>query len=316
MRRTFQKLSLLFPVLCLFGLTWARGQDSIVYFSGRSFQFIFGEIQLIGHGFDLDASGNTDFAFQQGWFICTADVPTSACSSPFYVTAVGSNAMLIQRFGQATILPFGAWIGNPTPTNSTWSNPAQSATVATYYFSPRYGTSALTGPLPEAGVGYLGVRVTAPDGLHYGWIRLQIAPYVGVIDWAYESRPNEPIQAGVIGFGPASRQFTLTFRGADHPPQDRFGTFILIGNTLRAELTFANSLPSADILGSPSRGNLIHIASLGPPVTQKTDHTAFFRDVPLAPSEIKKLLHGGLYLSVEGDILGRIIPMKPSYLEQ
>jgi hypothetical protein len=315
MKQKFCKLSLLFRYLfltnVLAGAVWARGQDSIVYFSGPSFQFLYGEIQMIGHGFDLDGSGNQDFAFQQGYFLCTADVPTSGCSSPFYVTASGSNAMLIQRFGQATILPFGAWIGNPPPTNSTWSNPAQSATVASYYFSPRYQTSALTGPLADAGVGYLGVRVTAADGVHYGWIRLQIAPYVGVIDWAYETRPNEPIQAGVIGSRGPSVQFDVNFRGPRNWPLERSATFILTDNTLRGELTFSGLFSSADILGSASRGNTVSIESFGEPLAQRTDYTSFFGNVTLSHSEINQLLHGGLYVSIEqGAVIGRISPVK------
>jgi len=311
MKQKLFKLSLLFRFLWLTGVLLSvvcvRGQDSIVYFSGPSFQFIYGEIQQIGHGFDLDGSGNQDFAFQQGYFICTADVPTSGCSSPFYVTASGSNAMLIQRFGQATILPFGARIGNPTPTNSTWSNPAQSATVATYYISQRYNNSGLAGPLADVGVGYLGVRVMGVDGWHYGWIRMKSFPAVVVIDWAYESRPNEPIQAGDIGSRGQSLQFKVDFRGSRNSTVERTGTFILTGNTLRGELTFAGSFSSADILKSASRGNTVSIASFGEPLAQRIDYTSFFGDMTLSYSEIKQLLRGGLYVRVEEDAaLGRI----------
>jgi hypothetical protein len=49
------------------------------------------------------------------------------------------------------------------------------------------------GPIGEQGSGYLGVRFYTVDGDHYGWVYVQ---GWSVVDWAYETRPNQPIRAG------------------------------------------------------------------------------------------------------------------------
>lgn len=291
---------------------WPNVQDGIVYFPGLSFQFLFGEIERIGPGFDMDLNSAEDFAFQQGYFVCTADVPVSGCSSPFYVTPSGSNSIIVQQFGQATILPFGALIGDSTPTNSTWSNLSRTATVAAYYISPRFDTNALVGPLPDAGIGYLGVRIDAQDGPHYGWIRLQSAPFVGVVDWAYNTHPNVPILAGAIGSQSDSLQFRATFHGPNHRLPHPFGTFILTGNSLRCELTLAGLFSSADVVRAGlSRAHVKSIANLGEPLAQRADFTSFFGNVTLSDSQIVELLRGGLYVSIDqGAVMGRISLVK------
>src|SRR5262249_50742514 len=65
------------------------------------------------------------------------------------------------------------------------------------------------GGLGFSGLGYLGVRFHAADGLHYGLVRVRLpAVYPNqtllefspaVMEWAYETRPNVPIQAGDTG---------------------------------------------------------------------------------------------------------------------
>ncbi|GEM_PF-1491750 len=59
--------------------------------------------------------------------------------------------------------------------------------------SPRYGTSGVNGPIGEQGQGFFGVRFSAADGNHYG---RGFAQGQGVVDWVFESRPNQPIRAG------------------------------------------------------------------------------------------------------------------------
>lgn len=49
--------------------------------------------------------------------------------------------------------------------------------------------------------GYLGVSVSAADGIHYGWVRMTVSgdyPYAVIHDWAYESQSGVSILAGVV----------------------------------------------------------------------------------------------------------------------
>ena len=94
-------------------------QDTIVYFSGPSLPFAYEPSGPDDGSIDLNGDGTPDFSFQLGFFICTADFPTSACSGPYYVSALGTNAVLSDRFRRATILRFGSLIGSAPATNST-----------------------------------------------------------------------------------------------------------------------------------------------------------------------------------------------------
>ena len=283
-------------------------QDTIVYFSGPSLPFAYEPSGPDDGSIDLNGDGTPDFSFQLGFFICTADFPTSACSGPYYVSALGTNAVLLDRFRRATILRFGSLIGSAPATNSTWSNPDQSATVVTHFISPRYATSGLYGPLADAGVGYVGVRFYAADELHYGWVRLRIAPFVAVVDWAYEARPNTPISAGIIGSNGESLQFTVDFQGPNGAPLGSIGTFILTGNTLRGELTLAGLFSSADIAGpAPVHAKVKSFASLGQPLVARTNFTSFLGDATLSRSESIQLRRGADYVSIDdGAVVGRL----------
>ena len=119
------------------------------------------------------------------------DVPTSFCSQPAYVSIARTNSILNQGSYAASV-PFGEWIGSSVPSNMAWS-----ISGSTYLFiswhSPRYGTSGIYGPIGEQGEGYLGVRFSSADGDHYGWVYVQ---GWSIVDWAYETRPNQPIRAG------------------------------------------------------------------------------------------------------------------------
>lgn len=307
MKRIIQKLALFSALMAVWlagPVPGAYGQDTIVYFSEPSFRF-----QAEPSEPDLwwSVGDSLAFSFRFGPFLCTADVPTSGCSAPYYVVGFGTNAIL-RRSSQAAMLPFGAWIDSLPPTNSTWSDQGQSASVATYYFSPRYNTSGMSGPLIDVGVGYLGIRFYLADGLHYGWVRLRSAPIVAVVDWAYEGRPNTPIRAGVIGSGGESLQFTVNFQGPNNTLAHA-GTFILTGASLRGELTLAGLFSSADIAGpAPARARVKPFASLGQPLARRTDFTSFLGEATLSHAEIIHLLRGADHVWVDGGVVqGRIL---------
>jgi hypothetical protein len=192
--------------------------------------------------------------------------------------------------------------------------------VADFFSSPRHITNAWAGPLIRTGIGYLGVRFYAPDGLHYGWIRVrQMSSTIGapiIVDRAYETRIDTPIRAGFIGSGGSSRQFTVNFQESEGIPGQpvNTGTLILTGDTLRCELTLAGSFSTATI-GGPSEvhAHAKPFANLGEPLAARqfasSLFTAFFDDVSLSHSQILQLLRGAIYISVDGGtIVGQISP--------
>ena len=305
MKQMIQSLTLALTTVWLSSMpTVAFGQNSIVYVNGPSLTF--GGWEYDGTSLDLDEDGTADFNFQWGGFICTTDIPTSGCSSSFYVLASNTNAML-HRSGEATMLRFGETISSVTSSNRIWEDADNYSRAAGFHFSPRYGTQGYDGPAINAGVGYLGVRFMAADGLHYGWIRLR-APSIAefgptVVDWAYESRPNTPLVAGDIGSGNRSQQFVVQF------PSGTPGSLILTGDELRCELTLNGQFASAELIRSV-RGNAKPVADLGQPGVARTNYTTFFRDVKVSRGEATQLLRGASYISIDdGVVLGRISPV-------
>ena len=167
---------------------WAWSQSTIAYTDGPAFQI---PSEFVPATIDLDHDRSPDFSLISSIPICTMDVPTSGCSSSFYVTALGTNALLIQT-NYAAVLSAGDWVGPDTSTNGVWWG-GGNVTLLTWWWSQRYGTSGSTGPLATLVEGYLGVRFSSADGMHYGWVHVR---QTVVINWAYETRPGVPIRAG------------------------------------------------------------------------------------------------------------------------
>ena len=111
-------------------------------------------------------------------------------------------------------LPRGAYIGNSgfpfAGTNSAamlkFKGVFGATTQAGFFFKRNYVTS---GQFPSNGTGIAGFRFEAPDGTHYGWIRLDLqfsgstVDSLTAVDWAYQSSPNVGIPAGDDGPPPA-----------------------------------------------------------------------------------------------------------------
>lgn len=140
---------------------------------------------------DMNQDGTNDFTLSAGMWICTMDIPTSYCGQSLYIEMPPSSSVLNQGVYVASI-PFGEWIGNSGPSNTSWSTHNYSYLLR-YWHSERYGTSGVNGPIGEQGQGYFGIRLSAEDGDHYGWVFVQGQT---LVEWAYESRPNQPIRAG------------------------------------------------------------------------------------------------------------------------
>lgn len=148
---------------------------------------------------DLNVDGLPDLNFTFGSTLCTADVPTSACMTPFYVGATSSNQVTISGNNLA-LFPAATLIGAAGVTNGNWSAPGGSALLTALFwnydrFTDTYSTR-WTEPLASQPDSYLRIRFRAADGVHYGWIHFTLQGSPLLVDWAYETRPNTAIVAG------------------------------------------------------------------------------------------------------------------------
>lgn len=181
-------------VLCaLFALAaqWASAQSTIIYTRGPDPDSSTLLPLMPPVSLDMNDDGSADLAFSMQPSICTMDIPVSMCSQSSFVSVPETSAILIADHFAANIA-HGEWIGDSAPSNTTWSL-ARDVKLAIYWFSPKDGTSGVRGPIAEQGDGYVGVRFVADDGVHYGWVYLKQS---SIIEWAYESRPSQPIRAG------------------------------------------------------------------------------------------------------------------------
>ena len=179
---------LLFAIFAL-AAQWTLAQSTIVHTSGRVYAdpWFFSTSASV----DMNQDGVEDLSLSADPWFCTADVPTSYCNQTLYIGIPSTSAVLVQG-NYAASIPIGEWIGMSGPSNTAWST-HYIASLMTYWRSPRYGTSGVRGPIGEQGQGYFGVRFSAADGEHYGWVFVQGQI---LVEWAYELRPNQPIRAG------------------------------------------------------------------------------------------------------------------------
>lgn len=184
-----------------------QAQAEIIYTNGPSF-----EIPLMGgsRSVDINHDGAADFVFRSVAPLSTFNVPSSGSSWPFHFDAAGTNQFLMSDY--ALVQSSGVLISSNAPSGPKWSAPGASAPLTAHWLR-KIGETASegwNGSLGELKDGYLGVRFHAADGLHYGWIRVRLPKTANntnqitlplspiVVDWAYETRANVPIQVGVI----------------------------------------------------------------------------------------------------------------------
>ncbi len=276
---------------------------------------------------DLDGDGLADFSLWSYGVICTDDYPSSFCSWPYYVGAVGTNQILLSGY-HLILQSFGADIGSHAPPGTAWATPQFGAWLAASWWS-LYGNeidgqlvySGWRGPLGDLGVAYMAVRFYAADGSHYGWIRVRLPSPSGflfdapvVVDWAYETCPDRPIRAGDIGSAGESVQFTVEWSSPRHgsgraTPEVGTGSFILTGNRLRGELSLAGQFSSAHIVGPGNpRQRAEPLSDFGQPLVANASRSAFFSEVILTSSQVKHLLRGQYCVTVDDGVLtGQIL---------
>ena len=180
------KIRLLVTLLIL-SAPWVWAQSTIVYSPGPDFWIP--QAYEPSAKLDMNQDGAIDFTFSQGFWIASHDYPSSSGIQDIYVGLPTSNYILNQGTFVASVSS-GEWIGLSPPVDMAWSTHTYAYLFA-YWF--RDGSSGVYGPIGQQGQGYLGVRFNSGNDIHYGWIFVQ---GLSIVDWAYESRPNQPIRAG------------------------------------------------------------------------------------------------------------------------
>jgi hypothetical protein len=347
--KAFMKTRSLLGILCV-SLATLSGQGGIVYLGGPSFPA--GNLRDWSTAdLDMNHDGAVEFSFWSSGMICTMDIPTSSCGWPFYVRTGLANEVLMKGNDVSPQL-LGEQILSEPATNAIWNIPGgfYGAGVSHWWYNLRGRDvgghlvhTGWSGGVGEVGIGYLGVRFHAADGLHYGWIRVRL-PRGGllvqpltensspvpvsdqpvpvslelmpvVVDWAYESRTNTPIRAGDIGSDGDSVQFRVEFFGTESRHGDSLrdagkGSAILTGSRLRCELGLNGKYASVELCGpSNPRSQSRALWSLGNPLVSSASRTAFFGDTELSHTQLIHLARGMLYVRVDdGELVGRILP--------
>lgn len=275
---------------------------------------------------DLNNDGAPEFYFSSWGWLCLGSGfnPPSYCIWPYYLGSQGTGEFLLEGWNPA-LLAFGQEIGSNAPPRATWSGLGGFAGLVSQWWLA-YGQyvegelvySGWYGALGEAGIGYLGVRFQSTNGLHYGWIRVRLPrpdlhEWPSVVDWAYETRPNTPLRAGVIDASSGAVQFTVEWRRRDGTlaPPGSGGTFILRDLILRGELHLPGRFSAVQLRGpAPAHARARPIGDFGSPLVSRRRHTAFFADVTLLRGELIQLRRDALYLNGEnGEWIGRLVPI-------
>src|SRR3974390_281 len=172
-------------------------QSTIAYTDGPAFEIPYSPI-LVGALLDLNHDTAPELNFYQRGSIYLLYNAGSFCTTPFFVTSLGTNSLLTQG-SDAWVLSGGQWIGPIAPSNSVWSVGGE-MTLLTWWYDVPSGNSGAYGPLHDLNDGYLGVRFWEEDGPHYGWGHVRepavLTLEAAVLDWAYETVPGVPIMAG------------------------------------------------------------------------------------------------------------------------
>ena len=193
-------------LVLLFFTGIAEGQ-SIIY--GQPSQPIYYSAGVLDSTTDIDINGTPAFAIISTSSY-TADIAPLGNNSIIAVPAPPPNlGYFVEN------IPAGTQISSTTPTApDVWYN-----NQTDQFGSAIIGAQAgMTGPplgyFNGDSSGYVGFDVVDNDENYYGWIQLSNpAPFVAgqVVDWAYESTPNTPIEVGEV---PEPKAWALLALGA------------------------------------------------------------------------------------------------------
>jgi hypothetical protein len=172
----------------------------------------------ISEPLDLDGNGLIDFRFDMKWFSPDPD----HLGVYFAIEQVGGARHGVLTDGDIVPALSPGFVVGPSSQGLNWDDEFVDREIPDV--SP---IGSLLGHPPAPTTQFVGIRLQADDGWHYGWVRLaqgywapfdmdhpnwpddtDSVPYFalpridtynpGVIDWAYESAPNTPIVAGAV----------------------------------------------------------------------------------------------------------------------
>ena len=146
--------------------------------------------------FNVDLDGN---GFRDVWFVQTTGTAG--------LGAFSASGVRIQSVPTGDPNSFYAF---PIPAGESIENAAFSS--ASWNFSPPpwgyllstaivLGSTVVNSGLFPGHDAYLGIEITMPDGIHYGYIRLEVGSFstLGIIkSYAFETTPGVPIIAGSV----------------------------------------------------------------------------------------------------------------------
>lgn len=155
-----------------------------------------------GHqGLDIDANGDVDFVFDVDYWVF--GVPMAWMSGNRYGYGDPSNALMGFRGTSLGLQYFVSALdpGDRVSAGQQWVYAYPD--IVSYYYFPMlafdWGGWGAQGEFLDAQPHIAGVRFMGDDGLHYGWVRLQVALYptsISILDYAYEADVETPIRAG------------------------------------------------------------------------------------------------------------------------
>ena len=293
----------------------AVGQDTIVYHQGPLI------LDSLTHRVDLDGDGTEDYWFGGQVLVTLPSPGVPSFLIPFVDTFhFNRNDYLLgpDIYGRILLKPTGYVFGPETVPGEVWGRHDFAG-----QFVSSVPWSGFTGSPPEC---FVGVRFLSGGRQHYGWVHFLLPTTVPfssssltvfpvLLDWAYETRPDTAIRAGAVGMNDPPVYLTADFQNPDgtlHGSSFRRSTaaFVLVGDTLRYELTLGGYFGSAHIRGpAPVQARAKPVLDLEQPFVSFPGFTLWFGETRLTRSQVNHLLRGAYYADVDaGAILGRIVP--------
>jgi Secretion system C-terminal sorting domain len=131
--------------------------------------------------------------------------------------------------------------------SGSWSDTANQTLLGKYYAGLTYVLASSYGNWMSATNGFLGLKIVSGTQTYYGWVRLNISmdvtPILGsykIIDYAYNTIPNQPILAGqTIATGIIENSFASSINLFPNPADNHF-TIALGSNNQKVEVTITD----------------------------------------------------------------------------
>ncbi len=152
---------------------------------------------------DLDENGIDDFVFEVD--LSVFDVSMALGTGHRHGIGYTSNVFMGYQGTSFANQYFISALdpGAPISMNGSWLYAYPD--IASYYYYPflafDWGVLGVQGAFVDAGEKIAGVKFRAGDGMHYGWIRLEVNLYptqIVIYDYGYEADPETPLKAGQI----------------------------------------------------------------------------------------------------------------------